>query len=177
MESWGDLFYVGLNGIEILNADGEPIPVTVNPDSTIGSRTSVQANPRDMNSIVGHGSDHRVLEKLFNNRNNTMDDRNMWLIPFNRGEDHTIMIDLGETRAISGIKFYNYNKSVEDTLRGARQIIIKIDDQLMTPKKGIALRKAPGFVLPDLDLGQFISVPFKDGWSNEQIVPVQKSLQ
>lgn len=44
----------------------------------------------------------------------------MWLIPFNRGEDHTIMIDLGETRAISAIKFYNYNKSVEDTLRGAR---------------------------------------------------------
>jgi len=91
----------------------------------------------------------------------------MWLIPFNRGEDHTIMIDLGETRAISGIKFYNYNKSVEDTLRGARQIIIKIDDQLMTPKKGITLRKAPGFVLPDLDLGQFISIPFKDGWSDE----------
>jgi len=25
-----------------------------------------------------------------------MDDRNMWLIPFNKGEDHTIMIDLGE---------------------------------------------------------------------------------
>jgi len=127
-----------------------------------------------MNSIVGHGSDHRTLEKLFNNRNNTMDDRNMWLIPFNRGEDHTILIDLGENRAISGIKFYNYNKSVEDTLRGARQMIIKIDDQLMTPKKGITLRKAPGFVLPDLDLGQVINFPFRDGWTNEQIVPVQK---
>ena len=73
-----------------------------------------------MNSKAGHASDHRTLEKLFNDRNNTMDDRNMWLIPFNIGEDHTILIDLGEVRAISGLKFYNYNKSVEDSLRGAR---------------------------------------------------------
>jgi hypothetical protein len=84
------LFYVGLNGLEILNNEGEPIPITVNPDPSISSRTSVTANPRDMNSIPGHGSDHRTLEKLFNDRNNTMDDRNMWLIPYNKGEDHTI---------------------------------------------------------------------------------------
>ena len=70
-----------------------------------------------MNAIPGHGSDHRTLEKLFNGKNNTSDDRNMWLIPFNAGEDHTIRIDLGEVRAISGLRFYNYNKSLEDTLR------------------------------------------------------------
>jgi hypothetical protein len=46
----------------------------------------------------------------------------------------------------------------------------------MTPKKGITLRKAPGFILPSLDIGQVISMPFKNGWTNEQIVPVQKSL-
>lgn len=146
------MFYVGLNGLEVLNNEGEPIPITVSPDPSISSRTSVTANPRDMNSIAGHGSDHRTLEKLFNDRNNTMDDRNMWLIPFNKGEDHTILIDLGETRAISGLRFYNYNKSVEDSLRGARQVVIKIDDKTMTPKKGVTLRKAPGFLLPELDL-------------------------
>lgn len=152
LESWGDLFYVGLNGLEVLNQEGEPIPITVAPDHSISSRTSVTAVPRDMNSIAGHGQDHRTLEKLFNDRNNTMDDRNMWLIPFNKGEDHTITIDLGEQRAISGLRFYNYNKSPEDSLRGSRQIIIKIDDQLMTPKKGITLRKAPGFLVPELDI-------------------------
>jgi hypothetical protein len=106
-----------------------------------------------------------------------MDDRNMWLIPFNKGEDHTICIDLGETRQISGLKFYNYNKSQEDTLRGVRQLVIKVDDQLVTAKKGVTLRKAPGFQLPDFDLGQVISLPFKEGWNNEQIIPYQKSLQ
>ena len=105
-----------------------------------------------------------------------MDDRNMWLIPYNKGEDHTILIDLGEQRAISGIKFYNYNKSQEDSLRGVRQAIIKIDDQLMTPKRGVTIRKAPGFVYPDFDFGQVIQVPYREGWNNEQIIPVQKSL-
>jgi hypothetical protein len=54
-ESWGDLFYVGLNGIEILNSMGEPIPVTVNPEPYLNSTTVVKAVPRDMNSIPGHG--------------------------------------------------------------------------------------------------------------------------
>ena len=109
---------------------------------------------------------------MFNNKNNTIDDRNMWLIPFNKGEDHTIMIDLGETRTITAIRFFNYNKSPEDSLRGARQVVIKIDDKLMTPKKGVTLRKAPGFMVPGLDLGQTIAVPFRNGWTNEQIIPV-----
>ena len=92
-ESWGDLFYVGLNGLEVLNSRGEPIPISVDSDDKLG--TKVVAVPRDMNAIPGHGSDHRTLEKLFNGKNVTMDDRNMWLIPFNWGEDHTIAIDLG----------------------------------------------------------------------------------
>lgn len=65
---------------------GEPIPITVKPEAFINSETNVTAVPRDMNSIPGHGQDHRTLEKLFNGKNNTMDDRNMWLIPFNKGD-------------------------------------------------------------------------------------------
>ena len=44
----------------------------------------------------------------------------MWLIPFNKGDDHTVRIDLGEKRVISAIRFFNYNKSPEDTLRGVK---------------------------------------------------------
>ena len=129
-----------------------------------------------MNSIPGHGSDHRTLEKLFNSKNNTIDDRNMWLIPYNKGEDHTIRIDLGESRVLSGLRFYNYNKSSEDTLRGARQVIIRLDDKLMTPKSGITLRIAPGSISGIEDIGQTIKLPFMQGWTNEKIIPVQKSL-
>lgn len=130
-----------------------------------------------MNSIPGHGEDHRTLEKMFNGKDNTTDDRNMWLIPFNKGENHTITIDFGKTRTISGIRIYNYNKSLEDTLRGVKQIIIRVDDKLVTPKKGITVRKAPGFMEPDVDIGQEIKLPFMQGWSTEQIVPIQKAIQ
>jgi protein JBTS26 len=64
---------------------------------------------------------------LFNGNNDTVDDRNMWLIPYNKDENHTIEIDLGQVTSIQGIRFYNYNKTVEDALRGTRQIVIKID--------------------------------------------------
>jgi hypothetical protein len=44
----------------------------------------------------------------------------MWLIPFNEGELHEIVIDLGKPYNIGSIRFFNYNKSEEDTLRGAK---------------------------------------------------------
>jgi DUF1365 family protein len=56
----------------------------------------ITANPKDMNSIPGYGSDYRTLDKLFDRVNNTIDDHHMWLIPFNKGENHTISIDLGK---------------------------------------------------------------------------------
>lgn len=110
---------------------------------------NIDANPRDMNSIPGHRQDHRTLDKLINGVNNTSDDRNMWLIPFNAGEDHKITIDLGRMVNIGSLKFYNYNKSAEDSLRGAKTVIIKVDGKLMSSSKGVTLRKAPGFTLPE----------------------------
>ena len=87
----------------------------------------VNAEPRDMNTIGGHPSDYRTLDKLFDSTNNTMDDHHMWLIPFNQGEKHTITFDFGRVQTISAIVFYNYNKTEEDTLRGAKTVIMKLD--------------------------------------------------
>ena len=30
-DSWGDLFYVGLNGLQVLDEHGRPIPISVDP--------------------------------------------------------------------------------------------------------------------------------------------------
>ena len=58
-ESWGDLFYVGLNGLQVLDENGQPIKITVIPEvdqrTGIPTHTRVFAEPRDMNSIPGHG--------------------------------------------------------------------------------------------------------------------------
>ena len=87
VETWGDLFYVGLTGIEIVDDHAQLIPINMN---------GVSANPRDMNTIQGGNTDYRTLDKLFDRENNTQDDHHMWLIPFNKGESHTITIDLGK---------------------------------------------------------------------------------
>ena len=122
--------------------------------------TSVTADPRDMNSMSGgNGTDYRTLDKLFDKVNNTMDDHHMWLIPFNKGEKHSITIDLGRSHTISSIRFYNYNKSEEDTLRGARQVSMWLDKKLITPRKGVLLRKGPGFSHPLLNMVQEIKLP------------------
>lgn len=57
------MFYVGLNGLEVYDGDGSLIPLSL---------SNVEAKPRDMNSIPGHGSDHRTLDKLINGVNNTI---------------------------------------------------------------------------------------------------------
>jgi hypothetical protein len=77
-ETWGDLFYVGLTAIEVLDKYGKAIPIRIS-----GPKTHVSACPQDMNSIPGHGSDHRTLDKLFDGVTSTSDDKHMWLIPFN----------------------------------------------------------------------------------------------
>lgn len=87
LDTWGDLFYVGLTALEILDDRGNPIPLSLQ---------MIDANPKDMNSIPGHGSDYRTLDKLIDRVNNTNDDHHMWLVPFNKGENHTIKIDLGK---------------------------------------------------------------------------------
>ena len=134
------MFYVGLNGLEILDSNGKVITLDI---------SKIDANPRDMNSIPGHGQDHRTLDKLINGVNNSTNDVNMWLVPFNPGEDHKITVDLGRMVEVSGLRFYNYNKSPEDSLRGVKQLSIQVDGKLMTPDQGVTIRKAPGYILPN----------------------------
>ena len=73
-ETWGDIFYAGLNGLEVLDQNMQPIPIDIG---------SISANPRDMNSIPGYSGDYRTLEKLIDGVNNTQNDKHMWLIPYN----------------------------------------------------------------------------------------------
>lgn len=156
---------MGLNGLEVLDQNFQLIPL---------QKRQLTACPRDMNDLQGHNSDQRVLENLIDGVNNTREDRHIWLIPFNQGEQHVVTIDLGKERSIGGIRFYNYNKSEEDTLRGVKLIVVKLDGKLLTPRKGVSLRKAFGFVNPLLDPGQTIKLPFKEAWTNEQIMPFQR---
>ncbi|CAH1795086.1 unnamed protein product [Owenia fusiformis] len=133
--TWGDPYYLGLTGLELAGVNGEPIPLNMD---------MLDADPRDLRMLDGHQLDDRTLDKLVNNINITMSDENMWMVPYTEGEPHTVTINLRETTVLTGIRFWNYNKSKECTYRGAKLVHIKLDGQLISPPDGFLLRKAPG---------------------------------
>ena len=104
--------------------------------------------------------------------NITTDDKHMWLIPFNIGLSHTIMITLPKPSHIKAVKIYNYNKSIEDSYRGAKVITISVGNKLVTPKRGIIVRKAPGNAL--FDFGCVVKIPFSGGWEGNEIAAYSK---
>lgn len=149
LNTWGDAYYVGLTGIEFQSING---PLLI-------QKTWIDANPRDMNVIPGYSGDYRTLDKLINQKNQTTDDHNMWLIPFTKGKHHYIDIDLQEPVHVTGIIFWNYNKNSEDTARGIKDVIIYMDGKNLT-EPFVTLRKAPGN--SEYDFGQFLTLPVKD---------------
>jgi hypothetical protein len=133
LATWGDAYYTGLTGVEVLGPDGQML-----------RNFQLTAQPQDMNVIPGYSGDYRTLDKVINGQNQTTDDRNMWLIPFCPGQQHYIDINLQKTTKITGLRFWNYNKSDEDTYRGIKNVRILVDNTLATVESGIVLRKAPG---------------------------------
>ena len=149
LSTWGDAYYVGLTGVELLGLGG-PIQV---------QRHQIEASPRDMNVIPGYSGDYRTLDKLVNGKNQTTDDHNMWLIPFTKGKTHYFEIDLIEAAHVTGFTFWNYNKNSEDTARGAKDVLVYVDGKVIT-EAPVTLRKATGH--SEFDFGQTISLPIRE---------------
>ena len=63
---------------------------------------NLNANPRDLSSTLGFERDLRVLENLLDEENITINDRKMWLIPYLKGNDHTIFLNFANEMSISG---------------------------------------------------------------------------
>lgn len=58
------------------------------------------------------------LFRVINGNNVTCSDENMWLIPFNEGQNHELTITFSQELMMAGLRVWNYNKSPEDTYRG-----------------------------------------------------------
>lgn len=158
IDTWGDLDYIGLNGIEVLV--GTDLSVLDLDES------AVDADPRDL-SVLGRFDDPRVPENLLDGINDTTLDEHIWLVPFSSGGQHRVTLSLGEQQRIGGIRLWNYNKSEEDRLRGARLVALFLDDKLCGH---FMARIAPGcdgvsfgqeILFRDLDLFSNTSSKFK----------------
>jgi hypothetical protein len=114
------VYYVGLTGIEVFDEGGAPLPIAAD---------SITADPRDVNVLTGYGRDPRTVDKLVDGMNRTTDDLHMWLAPFTQGGHHTVTLQLGESKTISMIRIWNYNKSRIHAHRGAQDVTIELDGE------------------------------------------------
>ncbi|XP_034297276.1 katanin-interacting protein isoform X2 [Pantherophis guttatus] len=133
--SWGDSHYLGLTGLEVVGKDGQAIPFSVD---------QLSASPQDLNDLVEYVDDSRTLDKLIDGKNITTEDNHMWLIPFCPGEDHLVTIHFTQVENIAGFRIWNYNKSPEDTYRGAKMVHVWLDGCCISPPGGFLIRKGPG---------------------------------
>jgi len=133
LQTWGDINYLGLTGIEIFDGEGRLVQIDQSKDIT--------ANPSDINLLMGYGNDPRTVDKLVDGTCFTQDDFHAWMTPFTQGEDHTIAIKLPSRMEISMIRIWNYNKSRIHSHRGARLMTCHLDGRMVFRGE---IRRAPG---------------------------------
>ncbi|XP_075574514.1 katanin-interacting protein isoform X2 [Pelecanus crispus] len=133
--TWGDSHYLGLTGLEVIGKNGRTLKI---------STEQISASPQDLNDLPECTGDSRTLKKLIDGTNITVEDDHMWLIPFSFGEDHLLTIHFDKIESIAGLRFWNYNKSPEDTFRGAKVVHVLLDGHSISPPEGFLIRKGPG---------------------------------
>lgn len=110
LSTWGDRRYVGLNGVEIFSASGEPVtPCRV---------TAVVNGLPELNGDVS---------KVIDGVQRTQDDSHMWLAPFVPGRRCEITLELGEAQHLAMVRVWNYNKSRIHSFRGVRDVDMLLD--------------------------------------------------
>ncbi|KAM6299190.1 katanin-interacting protein [Aegotheles albertisi] len=133
--TWGDSRYLGLTGLEVIGKNGQALKI---------STEQISASTQDLNGLPEYLGDYKTLEKLIDGTNITVEDDHMWLIPFSSGKDHLLTIHFDKIESIAGLRFWNYNKSPEDTYRGAKVVHVLLDGHSISPPEGFLIRKGPG---------------------------------
>lgn len=144
--TWGDAYYVGLNGIELFDDKGEAIVLR-------DVKSQIRADPPDINCLPGYGRDPRTVDKIVDGTYLTCDDLHVWLTPFTQGREHIVEIDFKEVKAISMVRIWNYNKSRIHSYRGARDVTLKLDESLVFLGE---VAKAPGSLKGARDACEYI---------------------
>lgn len=134
LSTWGDPYYVGLNGIEVFDSVGHRVKLT-NPDKQLW------ADPESINVLQEYDDDPRTVDKLWDGVNFTCDDMHAWMAPFTSGSDHFIHVEFDHSVSLSMLRIWNYNKSRIHSYRGARYVEIALDDTFIF--KG-DIPRAPG---------------------------------
>uniref|UniRef100_A0A914W5S6 KATNIP domain-containing protein n=1 Tax=Plectus sambesii TaxID=2011161 RepID=A0A914W5S6_9BILA len=117
LTTWGDPFYVGLNGIEVFTDNG--------------SKANVESIVADFDCDISETPVCALPENLLNGNNRTKDETSLWMTKFDIDSPVVVTINFREDQSIAMIRIWNYNKSRVHAARGVRQLEITLDDKLI----------------------------------------------
>ncbi|CAK0863615.1 unnamed protein product [Prorocentrum cordatum] len=127
LDTWSDVHYVGLDGVELYDLEGRPL----RPKRVHSSRGSVRDLP-------GMENDSRTEESLLHGAPGTSG--RMWLAPFARHPPNSVELVFDEPTQISAVHIWNYTRTTPS--RGVRDVEIYVDDLLIY--QGILRQRTPG---------------------------------